>query len=143
MLLQKIAALATVNQEIIDRLKQRKGKVITGYNYNCTPQLSIFHMMAARRYASMAERETLVNQLIRTLQLSPLEEQPKILDAEVYIRNVTLNIPLHIIEDVDRINYNCQRFSDLERLNRDMLRVARKYLHTSLAIVLETSIATL
>jgi hypothetical protein len=115
MLLQKITALAKVNQEIINRLKQRKGNLITGFTYTGTFNTA-YNSFTYKRY----DEEDPAFQLT---------EQPSVVNAEYFIRDFQMTIQLHTIEDIfnHNLNYNCQRFADLERLNRDMLRVALKY----------------
>jgi hypothetical protein len=102
---QKIKAIAAVNNEIVERLKQRK-EVITDYSYNFT-----------------------YSDYINSIPQFTLEENAHTETGEYYLKNFHVTVQLHTIEDIfnDKLDYNCKNFADLERLNRDMLKVSLKY----------------
>jgi hypothetical protein len=95
-----IRKLATANSEIIERLKQRKGKLIVGYDY--------------KRAWTEADKLTVT-------------EVPISVDIQPHLRNFQVNVQLHSIEDFfnDKLDYTCN-FADLERLNKHMLTAALK-----------------
>jgi hypothetical protein len=96
-----IRKLAAANSEIIERLKQRKGKLIVGYNY--------------QRAWTEADKLTVT-------------EVPISVDIQPHLRIFQVTVQLHSIEDFfnDKLDYTCKNFADLERLNKDMLTVALK-----------------
>jgi hypothetical protein len=112
-MLQNISALVKVNQEIINRLKERKGNLNTGYKY-----VGTFNPAYNSHYGRYEGDPAF-----------QLTQQASTKNVEHYIRDFQVTIKLHTVEDIfnDKLNYNCQRFADLERLNTDMLRVAFKY----------------
>lgn len=110
-LLKKIKALSTVNQEIIDRIKAKKS-VVT-YKYSLASNLQ--------------SAQSPLNELPLFFREAKQEQ-----DAQQLISSFKPNIsqsPLTAVDDIfnDRLNYTCSSFQDIVRLNADIPRVAQKF----------------
>jgi len=103
-LLQKIQAIAKVNEEIITRISNKKS-IVVGHSY------------------------FLGHQCTKTPQFF-LQESKEMQDVNKVLQSWIPNgATITPIEDFwnDKIDYSCTTFADICRLNKDLLRVAVKY----------------
>jgi len=102
--LEKMGAIYTINQEIIDRIQSKES--FSSYSYHL--EISV-----------------------KTNRLELIEKEHKQDYAEFMEKYTIPKTPsLTVIEDLfkDNLNYNCRKFNDLCHLNTEMIKVAKQYL---------------
>jgi len=105
-LLQQIAALAKVNNEIIERLKSKiNANIIVGYKYTLSNN--------GRTENALSVSENKIT-----------EQASNILASWCPSENL---IKLKIDYFNDNLDFSCDNFEDIIRLNKEMVRVSEKY----------------
>jgi len=114
-LIQKIDAIAKVNNEIITRIElMSKEDIIIGYDYTLSQNM---------QKQSINVRSDLPSKVFSISDRKITKNASEIINAWCPVKE------LQKIDDFfnDNLDYNCNSFSDIIRLNKEMVRVSKKY----------------